>query len=157
MDLDRSTNNNIEHQGIEYVMDAVLPRAVNWEETIERDLFLPSDMGRFYVECNLEGLMRGDQAARGAFYTALFNVGALRPNDIRRKENMDPVEGGDEAFIQLNMVPLKQAAQMLALPPGPSDPNADPTRRARSRSGSVLRARTNPSSSMPSAAPSAAS
>jgi HK97 family phage portal protein len=126
MDLDRSTNNNIEHQGIEYVMDTILPLAVNWEETIERDLFLPSDLGRFYVECNVEGLMRGDSAARAAFYTALFNVGALRPNDIRRKENMDPLEGGDEAFVQLNMVPLKQAAQLLALPSGQAAPADDP-------------------------------
>lgn len=139
MDLDRSTNNNIEHQGIEYVMDAVLPRAVNWEETIERDLFLPSDQGRFYVECNVEGLMRGDSAARGDFYTKMFNIGAFSPNMILRKENMDSVEGGDEHFVPLNMVPLKQAAQMLALPPGP--PTTDPSTNQNSLRAIALRKR----------------
>jgi HK97 family phage portal protein len=125
MDLDRSTNNNIEHQGIEFVTDAILPRAVNWEETAERDLFLPSDQGRYFIEANLEGLMRGDSAARGEFYTKMFNVAGMTPNDIRRKENMDPVEGGDDAFIQLNMVPLRQAAQLLTGPTAPAeDPNA---------------------------------
>ncbi len=133
MDLERSTNNNIEHQGIEYVMDAVLPRAVNWEETIERDLFLASDTPRFYCEANVEGLMRGDSAARAAFYTALFNVGALRPNDIRRKENMDPVEGGDEAYIQLNMVPLRHAAKMLGAGSGDGEGEVTDANGARAR------------------------
>lgn len=124
MDLDRSTNNNIEHQGIEYVQDAILPRAVNGEETLERDLLLPSDEGRFYIEFNLEGLQRGDSAARGTYYTSMFNVGALSPNDIRQKENMNAVEGGDEYFVQLNMVPLSQALTALVPPadPAPKDP-----------------------------------
>jgi hypothetical protein len=37
----------------------------------------------------------------------MFNIGALSPNDIRRKENENPVEGGDEHFVPLNMVPLE--------------------------------------------------
>lgn len=124
MDLTRSTNNNIEHQGIEYVMDAILPRAVNAEETLERDLLLPSDAGRFYIEFNLEGLQRGDSAARGALYTARFNIGSLSPNDIRRKENENAIDGGDEYFVPLNMVPLSQAAKLLAETVEPETPDA---------------------------------
>jgi hypothetical protein len=112
MDLDRSTNNNIEHQGIEYVMDCILPRAVNLEETLERDLLLPSDsIGSHRVQSR--GAAARRLAARAAFYNTMFNIGASVPNDIRRKENMNPAEGGDEHFVPLNMVPLKQAAQLL--------------------------------------------
>jgi HK97 family phage portal protein len=130
MDLERSTNNNIEHQGIEFVQNAILPRAVNGEETFDRDLLLPSDVGRFYVEYNLDGLQRGDSVARAALYTARFNVGSLSPNDIRRKENENPVEGGDEYFVALNMVPLSRAMDVLTAPPAPTDPALeDPTKK----------------------------
>jgi HK97 family phage portal protein len=122
MDLDRSTNNNIEHQGIEFVTDCILPRAVNLEETLERDLLLPSDEDRFFIEANLEGQLRADRAARGTFYSVMFSLGAYSPNDIRRKENENPVQGGDEYFVPLNMVPLKHAAELTE----PPDPNKEP-------------------------------
>jgi HK97 family phage portal protein len=123
MDLDRSTNNNIEHQAMEYVSDCILPRSVSMEETMERDLLLPSDEDRFFIEANLEGLLRGDSVSRGDFYTKLFNLGAVSPNDIARKENFAPADGGDQRFVPLNMVPLEQAGQ---LPDPAADPNADP-------------------------------
>jgi hypothetical protein len=157
MDLDRSTNNNIEHQGIEYVMDAILPRAVNWEETLERDLFLPSDQGRYFIECNVEGLMRGDSAARAAFYTKMFNVGALRPNDIL----------GRRTWIRSRAATSLRAAQHGAaqaggadarLPTGQRRPPTTRIRRARDRAQKAIwPGRTSRCSSMRSVARSAAS
>jgi hypothetical protein len=36
---------------------------------------------------------------------------ALMPNEWRRKENLAPVEGGDQLFINSTLVPLSQAGQ----------------------------------------------
>jgi len=36
----------------------------------------------------------------------MFNIGAFSPNIILAKENMNPIKGGDQHFVQLNMVPL---------------------------------------------------
>ena len=47
--------------------------------------------------------MKGDTAARGEYYTKLFNVGALSPNDIRAREGMNKVTGGDKYYVQMNM------------------------------------------------------
>ncbi len=44
---------------------------------------------------NLDGLLRGDIAARSSYYTTMRNVLAMSPNEIRIKENMNPYEGGD--------------------------------------------------------------
>jgi HK97 family phage portal protein len=65
-DLSRSTNNNIEHQGIEYVGDGLMPWLVLIEQAILRDLIL--NPARFYAEFNVEGMLRGDSAARGELY-----------------------------------------------------------------------------------------
>jgi len=103
--LEKSTNNNIEHQGLEFVTDSMTPWAVRWEQAIARDLLTPAERKRFFAEFLLEGLLRGDQTARAAFYTSLWNLGSLNPNEIRQKENMNPRTdpGGDEYVTPLNM------------------------------------------------------
>ncbi len=110
-DLERSTNNNIEHQALEFVTDAVAPMAERFESSITTFL-LPEDDHDLEVEFNLANLVRGDMAARGNFYNRMFNLGAMSPNDIRVNEGQDEVEGGDQRFVPMNLVPLDQAAQI---------------------------------------------
>ena len=56
-DLDRATNNNIELQSLEFVVDTMVPWCVRWEQSIRRDLI--GDV-RFFAKHTLAGLMRGD-------------------------------------------------------------------------------------------------
>jgi hypothetical protein len=55
------------------------------------------------VEHRLEGLLRGDTAARTAYYTAGRQWGWLSANDIRELENMELIDGGDEYLTPMNM------------------------------------------------------
>jgi hypothetical protein len=41
----------------------------------------------------------------------LFNVGAITPNEIRAKEDMPPMEGGDKLYVQGATVPLEDAGK----------------------------------------------
>lgn len=102
--LDRSTNNNIEQQSTDLVVHGVRPRAKCWEVELNTKLFLtPETRKRFHIRYNLDSLLRGDTAARGEFYSKLFNIGVLSPNDIRLQEHMNARPGGDEYFVQVNM------------------------------------------------------
>lgn len=56
-----------------------------------------------YAKFVLEGLLRGDSAARSAFYTAMFNVGGLNSDEIRAYEEKGPVPGGDTYYRPLHM------------------------------------------------------
>lgn len=58
----------------------------------------------YYFKFNVNGLMRGAAKDRAEFYTRLYGVGALSPNDIRELEDMNPYVGGDEYRVPLNMV-----------------------------------------------------
>lgn len=109
--LDKATNNNIEHQGLEYVIDTASSWAVRWEQEVRRKLIGIGDKEHF-AEILLTGLLRGDQAARGAFYRELFNLGALSPNDIREIENLNPIdeEAADRYYLQVNLAPLGSPA-----------------------------------------------
>lgn len=101
-DLERSTNNNIEQQSLESVIYTFRPWCVRVEQAIKNKLILEDNIS---VEHRLEGLLRGDTAARTAYYTAGRQWGWLSPNAILELENMplreDP--GGDEYIIPANI------------------------------------------------------
>lgn len=99
-DLERSTNNNIEQQSLESVIYTFRPWCVRIEQAIQNKLIFEDDIS---VEHRLEGLLRGDTAARTAFYTAGRQWGWLSVNDIRELENMELVDGGDEYLVPMNM------------------------------------------------------
>lgn len=100
-DLTRATFSNIEHQAIEAVTDSIQP----WVERIEAWMnadphLLPT--GNF-IEFNLEGRLRGDTTSRYAAYTASVGAPWQTPNEARKRENMAPIDGGDELLTPLNM------------------------------------------------------
>jgi len=119
-DHSRSTFNNIEHLSIMHVVDCITPWMVRIEQCLDMQLLTPEQrqLG-FFFKHNVEGLLRGDTAARAEFYSKMFNIGAYSINEIREKENMNPVDGGDERFVPLNMVPLSMAKEVAVPKPDP--------------------------------------
>ena len=104
-DLTRSTNNNIETQSQEFVTYCLLPWFRMWEDAICRDFF-DGDDSRYFAAFVLDGLLRGDTAARTASYTAGINGGWLSKNDVRLKEDMNTIgPEGDIYLSPMNMVP----------------------------------------------------
>jgi HK97 family phage portal protein len=102
-DLERSTNNNIEQQSLESVIYTFRPWCVRIEQAIKCKMIPEDDVT---VEHRLEGLLRGDTAARTAYYTAGRQWGWLSINDIRELENMELIDDGDEYLTPLNMKEL---------------------------------------------------
>jgi HK97 family phage portal protein len=119
-ELERATFSNIEHQEIQFVIYTLLPWVKRHEQAKTRDLLLPSERKQYFIEYNLAGLLRGDQASRYAAYAVGRQWGWLSINDIRRLENMPPVKGGDVYLSPLNMV---DASKPIPLPTGkPAEP-----------------------------------
>jgi phage portal protein BeeE len=115
-DLTRSSFSNIESEQISFVTDSILPWLVRLEAAFNSQLLTDGDRGLYgrgslYYKHSVEGLLRGDNASRAAFYSAMFNIGAMSINEIREKEDLDPVTGGDEHFVPMNMQTLEQAGK----------------------------------------------
>ena len=108
-DLTRSTNNNIEHQGIDFATHTIRPWLTRIEKRINLQLFGPREAAVYYAEFNMDALLRGDAASRANYYSAMRNIGALSANEIRSKENMNPYAGGELYLVQGAMVPVSQA------------------------------------------------
>jgi len=100
-DLDRSTNNNIEHQAIEFVTDTIRPWLVNIEQELSFKLF----SGDYFPEFLIEGLLRGDIKTRYEAYAIGRQWGWLSADDIRERENMNKLPNGQggQYLVPLNM------------------------------------------------------
>ncbi|MEC9433882.1 MAG: phage portal protein [Pseudomonadota bacterium] len=113
--LERATNNNIEHQSIEFVTDTLAPWLDLIESSINRTLFL--NPRRFFFEFNVAGLLRGDIKARYEAYAQARQWGWLSVNEIRRLENLNPIgTRGDQYLQPLNMTPAGSPGAAASTP-----------------------------------------
>ncbi|MDE1487880.1 phage portal protein [Xenorhabdus bovienii] len=95
---------SLEGMNMQFLTNTLRPLLVNIEQEISRCL-LDSDSD-YYAEFNVEGLLRADSAGRASYYaTALQNAWMSR-NEVRRKENLPPIAGGDVYTVQLNLTPI---------------------------------------------------
>lgn len=130
-DLDRATFSNIEHQSIDFAVHTIRPWLVRIEQAVNRALFSEKEKERFYVQFNLDGLMRGDYKSRMEGYAIARQNGWMSANDIRELENMNAMsdeEGGNAYLVNGNMIPVNLAgitAFLAAAQAENSDQQAD--------------------------------
>lgn len=121
-DLQRSTNNNIEHQGIEVVVYTIRPWVVRIEQLIRKSLIL--EPKKYFAAFVLDGLLRGDAKTRAEAFQIMRQNGTLNADEWRSFENMNPIEDGSgQVYLQMsNMVPLgTEPATVVAAPPSPAE------------------------------------
>lgn len=82
------------------------PMLVKSEKAINKRLLRPAERRRFYSEHSIEGLLRADSAGRAALYSSFAQNGIMTRNEMRKRENLPPVDGGDALTVQSNLVPL---------------------------------------------------
>jgi HK97 family phage portal protein len=112
-ELDRATFSNIEHQSIEFVMHTIRPWLVRIEQTISRDLLTESDRAEgLYVAHSVEGLLRGDTKSRYEAYGKGIQDGWMNRNEVRKLENLNPVDGLEEYLVPLNMGKASDVADL---------------------------------------------
>lgn len=122
-DLSRATFSNIEHQAIDFVVYSIGPTLVEVEQEYDRKLLDPPDL---YCKHNVAALLRGDSAARSAFYRELWGIGVLSVNEIRELEDRNPIDGGDTYFVPANMMTLEDAIDPPDPAPAPAPPGGTP-------------------------------
>jgi len=83
-----------------------------FEHAINKFL-LVNELTDRYCKFDLGGLLRGTTLQRYQAYAIGYGRW-LSVNDIRRDEDMEPVEGGESVFAQLNVVPLDQLGVFTA-------------------------------------------
>lgn len=132
-DLTKATLNNVEGLQKAFIMSALGFYLKHIENALDA-LFFDSDPNH-YLEFDLErGLLRPDLEQRMNAYAKGVLGGIYTPNEPRRKENLPPVEGGDQVYMQRQNWPLEmlgadaepeETATTADDPPEPDDDEDD--------------------------------
>lgn len=116
-----SWGSGIEQLMIGFVRQTIDPWVHAWEQEMSWKLFTEDERSRgYYVKFNMNALLRGDMAARAAFYQAMFNVAGLSPNMILGLEDMDGIgPKGDHHFVPAGVQTIENAIAGLGHNGGP--------------------------------------
>jgi phage portal protein BeeE len=109
-----SWGTGLEQQVIGFLTFALLPYLRKIESRANVALLSANDRAEgLYCKFNIEALLRADSAARMAFYAAAAQNGIMSRNEIRSKEELPRVDGGDQVTVQSNLVPLDRLGEMV--------------------------------------------
>lgn len=112
-----SWGTGLEQQTLGFQKFSLRRRMKRIEQSLEKQLLSPEDRAAgVVIEFNIEGLLRGDSAARASFYQSGLTNGWMTINEVRALENLPPVDGGDVPRMQAQNIPITAAPKATALP-----------------------------------------
>jgi hypothetical protein len=109
----------MEAENLAFLTETLRPWLIRFEQELACKLLNPAEKKVLYFEHLVDGMLRADQAARYAAYAIGRNWGWLSVNEIRARENLEPIPGGDQYLQPLNM-------QSIGAPSGASAPSSTP-------------------------------
>ena len=82
----------------------------------DKNLLTRRDRERGYkIRHQINALVYADTKAKAAWYTALYMIGAINPNEIRGFEHMKPYDDGEQFRVPVNMIdPATEAAAVAS-------------------------------------------
>lgn len=93
-----------EQQMLSFLQFTMRPYLEEFEDAINSSL-APKGI---FVEHNAKSLLRTDSKSRAEYYRTMVANGLMTVNEVRKEENLPPIEGGDEARAQVNMAPITE-------------------------------------------------
>lgn len=113
-DLSRSTNNNIEFQGQEYVTYTLTPWLTKFEQAYTAQLLTEKEQKKYFYKHKVDGLLRGDPEKRHKTYSIGRQWGYYSANDIREMEDKNTIGSqGDIYLIPMNMTSADRIDEII--------------------------------------------
>jgi HK97 family phage portal protein len=114
--LDKATNNNIEHQDLEFYKTGVMPWLTRIEQEFNRKTLVRKEKGVVFHEFDVNLLLRGDTKATMERVKGVFDKGGMTPDEVRVAAGMNPMgtEAMQKTYIQQAMAPLDLLTDLIA-------------------------------------------
>jgi HK97 family phage portal protein len=102
----QTTYNNVEQQNLMFRQHTLLPWVKRIEQELDRKLIVGMDVEDHYIRLDMDSMYRADNTTRAQFYKEMLQSGVMSINEVRAKEDMNPVAGGDTHTVQVNQIAL---------------------------------------------------
>lgn len=111
MDKSSSWASSVDGQWLHFLTNTLRPILINIEQEIRRCLLSPLDADNITIEFAVEGLLRADSKGRSDYYNSALNNGWMSRNEVRRLENLPPIDGGDKYTVQSALIGIDQVGK----------------------------------------------
>lgn len=118
-DFSRATWSNAEHADLAFVKHTLLPWLTRIETALDMSLLTDAERREYFFRFKVQGMLRGDNAGRAAFYHSGITDGWMTRNEARALEDLDPLAGLDEPLTPV------AAAQVVDAPADEPKPAKD--------------------------------
>lgn len=99
MDKSSSWGSGLEQMGLGFIIYTLQPHLTRCAQEINRKVLRDRSL---FAEFNVSALLRGDAKTRAEYYKSALggtqNPGYMTPNEVRGKENLPPIDGGDKLY-----------------------------------------------------------
>lgn len=100
-----------ETANVEFLTDTIDPILTSIEQELESKLLSssPALMSQYRIVFDRDKMFTVNSITKADYYNKMLQTGAWSVNDVRRKENMPAVEGGDAVLISCNVAPINSS------------------------------------------------
>ena len=105
-DLSSSSYSTIEASQLAFLTDTIAPLIEKIELEFARKLFVGAEQDNMIVKFDTSVILRTDKQSLASYYNTLFNIAVISPNEIRKTLDLQPVEGGDNHYLQVNITTM---------------------------------------------------
>lgn len=116
--MEKSTawGSGLEQMNLWFLTYTLQPWLVRIEQAITRCLLLPAEKETYFAQHNVDALLRADSQTRAQLEATQVQNGIKTRNEIREKEGLAPIPGGDIPTVQAQMIPLTDVGK-VGMPP----------------------------------------
>ena len=108
-DSENTSYGNLEQKYLEFKDNTIFPLTTNIEERFRQKLLTYEEKRTLSIKFEYNNLMRVDAKTRMEYFKGRFETASISPNEIRRFENENGFDGGDEYYYQSNnLTPVGQ-------------------------------------------------
>lgn len=129
----RTSYNSLEQENAAFLSESLEPWLTEFEEEANTKLLslVEQESESHFVEFNRAALLKPDLPTRFTAYATALQNGFMTPNEVRQRENMPRIEGGDDIMRPLNQAPPVTAhsaseGDSRSVPPTEDNPDAEP-------------------------------
>ncbi len=94
---------NVEEENISFVTNTILPLTNCWKQAMAVRLLKRQERAQYFIDFDLTELLKGDTLARFQAYAIAIQNGFMTQNEVRERENLNPMKGADILRTPLNM------------------------------------------------------
>lgn len=116
--MEKSTawGSGLEQMNLWFLTYTLMPWLVRVEQAITRCLLAPAEKENFFAKHNVDALLRADSQARAQLEATQVQNGVKTRNEVREKEGLPPLPGGDMLTVQAQMIPLTDVGLVAVQP-----------------------------------------